>query len=123
MMTPPTDARPDPPRSLPHRRLRFVPPGEPIRCVHDDTGHRIRENTFILVEHVALRCTARIPQRGRGQSAPPECGLLLYVLEMPGGWKLVAEVTLLEIRHMQQQRMDARQALRFLGATAILRSA
>ena len=98
------------------RRLRLIPPGEPVRCINH---HKPSDLTLLDDGHHALlHCTTQY--RRRRDCPPVACNTDLYVVAMKGGWKLVCEVTDAEIRHMQQQHHDWAQALRFLGVTGVL---
>jgi hypothetical protein len=51
----------------------------------------------------------------RTRETSRECGLLVYWMLIPGGARLVIEVTSLELRDMEQQHMSVEQIRDFLG--------
>lgn len=56
------------------------------------------------------RCDFRYPPGNAGV-----CGACVYWLLLPGGFKILAEVSSTEAHHMEQSRMNLEQVLAFLG--------
>lgn len=86
------------------RRHLWLKPHEEIVCPN---GHSLKHNSG-LMEHDSMICKHREP----GQ--PGECGARVYVLIGRDGRKFVAEVTVPEMRHMQDKRMSLDEALDYL---------
>lgn len=102
-----------------NRRVRLLWPGDALVCPVD---HKQKEHS-IVIDHGGLRC--RFKQQERTGAAFVECGMWLYLVNVPGasqGFRLIAEVTLKELRYMQTVRMDIDHARRFLGVDRWLRT-
>lgn len=59
---------------------------------------------------LAERCEYREPPGNKG-----ECGKLIYWILVPGGIRIIAEVTSSEAHEMESKCMDVEQVLSFLG--------
>lgn len=102
--------------TIPRRRIWIIARDQPLRCPE---LHRIREDAIVL-EHTGIRCKAKLQASDAGRPGQ-ECGALLYVVPLLRDRRLVAEVTLDELRHIEAQGMEASQALAFLGVDGPLR--
>lgn len=76
--------------------------------------HRIKRGGATIRSDGALTCTHRDRQ------GAPECGALMWMLNVPGGGYqqrfYVADVTLQELQFWEQQQYGAEDVLRYLGA-------
>jgi hypothetical protein len=59
---------------------------------------------------LAERCEYKAPPGNAG-----ECGKLIYWILVPGGFRIVAEITSSEAHAMESRCMDVEQVLSFLG--------
>lgn len=95
-----------------HRRAWFVSASNALRCVRE---HRIPEDkvTPLILEHGGVRCSARM--NFHPGDRPTECGAFMWVLQMPGGWRFVAEVTIDELKRAGELHLNIDQMFEFLG--------
>lgn len=77
-------------------------------CPH---GHKLKHNAAIL-QQGAFIC------QHRASGSQGECGLRVYILQMPYGLKFVAEVTPAEMLAMRDKAMNVEQVLAFLRGAA-----
>lgn len=80
---------------------------EPLRCSY---GHAIPTDQWAW-PHGGVRCRYKAPPARSSDI----CGCVLYVLALPGGVRVVVEVTSSELHEMERARMDLDQARVFLG--------
>lgn len=89
------------------RRHLWLVPGEPLVC---PAGHKLKHNAAVL-QQGAFICQHTEPhQRG-------ECGLRVYVLQLPYGLRFVAEVTPAEMMHMRDEAMGVEEVIAYLRAS------
>lgn len=96
---------------MPHRSRQphFAFPGEQIYCPN---GHKIDHNVWAISEDpmVVRRCEFKWEAAGAGR-----CNTCVYWILMPGGYRIVKEVTSSEAHEMEQQRMTVKEVVMFLG--------
>src|SRR3954471_8254876 len=91
------------------RRVWLVSKSHVLYCPN---GHRIRLDSIVL-GHGGIRCTAKM--NAHAGDRPTECAAFLWLLNMPGGWRLVAEVTIEEMKEAQARHLSIEEMLGFLG--------
>lgn len=65
-----------------------------------------------MLQHEAFICQ-HVEPRQKG-----ECGSRIYILQMPGGLRFLAEVTVAEMLYMKEKQMTVEEVLAFLGSAA-----
>ncbi len=92
------------PRRAPH----FALPGESIFC---PKGHEL-DDAWVAGDSPMLtqRCGHKYPPGNAGT-----CDVCIYWLQLPGGFRIVVEVTSAEAFEMQAKRMNIEQLLTYVG--------
>jgi hypothetical protein len=91
------------------RRHVWLRAGEPLLC---PSGHKLRHNVAVLGGQEAFICQHVEPgQRG-------ECGKRVYLMQLPGGLRFVAEVTVAEMLHLREAHLGVEDTLAYLGGAA-----
>lgn len=90
----------------PTRSIALFHDEDKLRCPH---GHPIKR-LFWAPALTAVRCTWRTDG-----PRSPECGSIVLLFAMSDGMRCVVEVSHVEARHIEANRMTPADAARFLG--------